>query len=399
MRPLDRPLKPNSAQDRPGPPPPRERPAAPAQHAHLLVVAADAAWTEAVRAGLRLAGYSVDVVDSRAAALAAAQAQPPDLAIIAGPLPGAQGGDDARGAAQALKAAAGDAHLPVLLAAPRLPDDEALAGDVDVDDLLALPVSLPELLARVRAQLHLQRLHQAQADSAQEMSATLAAAHQAASQGHAAFEQNPEALLLALAPEGVIVQANACALALSGSDAGMLVGEPLARLCPSGETWAADALALRGGAVFSDHHALLQTAQGSVVPVEVRSASLALDGDWETGAPALRVLSLRDRRPELARTDAARQEAQAAATSALTQAVNSALFIIASNVEMLQAALLNEDSAVQVKLSRIADATQRIAQATTELVSPEPPASPPGLSPAPSPCLPMLRGGKSSLCP
>lgn len=363
----------NFERDSPGLPPGRERLAS-AQHAHLLVVAADAAWAEAMRAGLRLAGYSVDVVDSRDAALAASQAQTPDLAIIAAPLPEVQNEDNVFSTAQALKAEAGDMGLPVLFAASLSADDEALGAEAAVDDVLALPVSLPELLARVRAHLHLKRLHQAQADSAQEMTATLASARQAASQGRATFEQNPEALLLALVPDGAILQANACALALSGYSAGALPGEPLARLCPPGETWVADALALRGGAEFSDHHATLLTAQGDAVPVEVRSTALASDGDTES--PALRILSLRDRRPELARTEAARQDAQAATTAALTQAVNSALFIINSNVEMLQAALLNEDSAVQTKLSRIADATRRIAQATTEVASPELPGDP-----------------------
>ncbi len=351
------------------------------QHARLLLVTPDTHRAEALRTRLTLAGWGVDWAASDTLALAAAQAQTPDLALVA---PAHGDGPDCEtttALVQTLKAATEGAYLPVLLLTePQQGKEEEWAAS-GADDALSLDASAALLRLRVGTLLHLKRRHQALADSVLEMEASVTAARGAAARYAAVFMQNMEAMLL-VGVDGRIVEANGCACALIGCAPGALYGQPLSRLCPPELLWAEQLTAQGAVRPFRDLDAALATESGKIVPIEARSAPV----HWASGpsassslgqdAPTTFVVTLSDRRPERARLAQAQRAAAAETAIVFSREINNPLFVIASNIELLQSALVQEDSGVQAKLGRIADAGRRLVQAATRaatLPSPEPP--------------------------
>ncbi|MGY1641390.1 response regulator transcription factor [Geodermatophilus sp. SYSU D00703] len=97
---------------------------------------------------VRRAGATVvaDVVDGTAA-LTAARAEPPDLAVLDVSMPGASGLE----VCAALRAEPGTAAVPVLLlSAGASPDDVARGLAAGADAYLAKPFSVAGLVARIR---------------------------------------------------------------------------------------------------------------------------------------------------------------------------------------------------------------------------------------------------------
>lgn len=357
------------------------------QHARLLVVTPDTQAADTLRTRLALAGYGVEWAPDAARALALMRAHAPDL-ILAAPV--RQGGADksrtdsgATGAlVQALKAAAEGAYLPVLLLTSEGDGDDGAASGAD--DLLEASASDTHLRLRVRTLLHLGRRHQALTDSVLEMEATCADARRVAERYQAVFAQNMEAMLL-VGGDGLIVEANGCACALTGYEPGALSGQPLGRLCPPELLWAGELAASGVVRPLSDLDASLVTAAGQIVPIEVRSAPIqpgkradAQDAaDALSDAASLYAVTLSDRRPERARLAQAQKAASAETAIVFSREINSPLFVIAGNVELLQSALVQQDSAVQAKLGRIADAARRLVEAAQRAASPPGP-PPPG---------------------
>lgn len=351
------------------------------QHACLLLVTPDPGCADTLRLCLTLAGYEVDWAPSAALALATAQAQAPDLVLIAPTEAGGLGGETIPSLAQALKTATAAAYLPVLLLTqPRTDAEEDWAAS-GADDALPVGASAALLRLRVGALLQMKRRYQALADSLLEMEASCATAQHAAARYEAVFQQNMEAMLLADA-NGQVVEANGCACALIGGAPGALSGQPLARLCPPELLWAEQFTAQGAVHPFCDPDAALLTQSGKIVPIEVRSTPV----HWASGpsansplgrdAPAVCVVTLADRRPERARLAQAQRAAAAETAAAFSREINNSLFVIASNIELLQSALVQEDSAVQAKLGRIADAARRLVPAAARASAPPAPASP-----------------------
>lgn len=351
------------------------------QHARLLVVTPDAGAADALRTRLVLAGYGVDWARDAERAVAAAEAQAPDLALVAAAGTGGRGGDPTASLVSALKAACDGAYLPVVLltATPAQAEGDWTASGAD--DALAMTAGDALLRVRVKALLHLKRRHQALADSLSETQATCDAAQQAAARYGAVFQQNTEAMLL-VSPDGGIAEANLCAFALSGFEPEGLVELPLARLCPPELCWAAQATAPLPLCSFTDLHASLMTASGEAIPIEVRAVPVDLaaarvqDADAGPGSAGLLLVTLKDRRPEQARLARAQSAASSETALALSRELNNPLFVISSNIELLQNALMPQDSGVQARLGRIADAGRRLLQAAARASAPPAPAPP-----------------------
>lgn len=349
------------------------------QHARLLVVTPDPDAADTLRARLTLAGYGVQWAANAAQALDRVRADTPDLALVATAAGHTAAGNAAGGLVQELKAAAGAAYLPVLLLTPPGMEADGPATDGGADDTLEPGASDELLRRRVGTLLHQKRRYQALMDSVLEMEATCADAQQAAGHYEAVFMQNREALLL-VGTDGCIAEANECACALTGYEPGALAGQPLERLCPPELLWARELAACGVVRPFIDPDASLVTASGQIVPIEVRSAPIqpasrtkakeALGQD----AAALFAVTLCDRRPERARLAEAQKAAAAETAIVFSHEINGPLFVITGNVELLQSALVQQDSAVQAKLGRIADAAQRLAQAAQRAATlPAPP--------------------------
>ena len=331
------------------------------QHARLLLVGQDAASTDPARARLTIAGYEVETVPEAESAIASAHAALPELAVLISPLPDALGRDTCFALAQSLKSIADGAYLPVIVVASPEADDGH--GDKDVDDVLLLPLVPEALLRRVGALLHLKRLYQAQVDSAQESAETCAEAQAASARFQAVFSHAPVPLLLVDANEARILQANLCALTLTHYTEEQMAGLPLASLASPEDAWAVQVTAQGGLLGYEQPDAMLLASGGERIPVAVQSV-LAQD------SASTLVVTLRDRRDELAQLDAAQQAAGTDMANAFSREINNPLFVISSNAELLQTALLDQDSSLQTKLGRIADASRRIALATGRLSSP-----------------------------
>lgn len=338
------------------------------QHARLLVVTPDTGRAETLRTRLTLAGYGVDWAPNALLALAAAQAQRPDLALIAPTDAGEPGGETLAFLVQTLKAAAEGMYLPVLLLTKPCVDAEPGWAASGADDALPPDASDALLRLRVGALLHWKRRYQALADSVLEVEASCTAAQQAAARYAAVFMQNLEPMLL-VGVNGQILEANLCASALAGWAPGALYGHPLARLCPPELLWAEQLTAQGPVGSFSDPDAALLTATGQIIPIEVRSAPVywacqpGTNASMERAAPTLFVVILTDRRPERERLAEAQRAAAAETAIVFRREINNPLFVIAGNIELLQNALGQEDSGVQAKLGRIAEACRCLVEA------------------------------------
>lgn len=112
----------------------------------ILVVEDDDILRQAIEAGLSIAGFVVDAVESVEDARAAAAAWEYDAAVLDIALPDGTGLDllrEWRGA---------DCRLPILLLTARNTVRDRIAGlDLGADDYLGKPFDLDELAARVRA--------------------------------------------------------------------------------------------------------------------------------------------------------------------------------------------------------------------------------------------------------
>ncbi|WP_380165390.1 response regulator transcription factor [Jannaschia sp. R86511] len=113
----------------------------------VLVVEDDPAIADAVRRRLVSEGYQVEVVHDGRAAVAAAEAGPPDVVVLDVMLPGLDG-IEVCGRIQARR------PVPVLMLTARAEETDRLIGlAVGADDYLTKPFSPRELVARVAALL------------------------------------------------------------------------------------------------------------------------------------------------------------------------------------------------------------------------------------------------------
>ena len=111
----------------------------------ILVVDDEAALVEAVRARLVSEGYAVRVAADGPSALAAVEAERPDLVVLDLMLPGMDG-------LEVCKEIHKRDWVPVLMLTARTSETDKIAGfAVGADDYLTKPFSLRELAARVRA--------------------------------------------------------------------------------------------------------------------------------------------------------------------------------------------------------------------------------------------------------
>lgn len=111
----------------------------------ILLVEDDLSIAQALERALRKQGYSVNPVDTGAAARLAVETERPDLVILDLGLPDMDG-------LEVLKAIRSrDVDLPILLLTARAGVDDRVAGlDSGADDYLPKPFEMSELLARLR---------------------------------------------------------------------------------------------------------------------------------------------------------------------------------------------------------------------------------------------------------
>ena len=113
----------------------------------ILVVEDDAAVRRLVATTLGLHRYAVREAKTAAQALIELSSQPPDLVVLDLGLPDGDGVD-------VIRTLRGWSSLPVIVLSARLEDaDKVAALDAGADDYLVKPLSVEELLARVRVAL------------------------------------------------------------------------------------------------------------------------------------------------------------------------------------------------------------------------------------------------------
>jgi two-component system response regulator MprA len=114
----------------------------------ILVVDDEPAVLRAVRRGLVLAGYEVELAEGGEEALAALAAAAPDAVVLDVLMPGVDGLEVCR-----RLRAAGDRTPVLMLTARDAVADRVTGLDAGADDYLVKPFALEELLARLRALL------------------------------------------------------------------------------------------------------------------------------------------------------------------------------------------------------------------------------------------------------
>ncbi|MBY5163480.1 response regulator transcription factor [Salsipaludibacter albus] len=116
-------------------------------HGHVLVVEDDPRIAAVARDYLADAGFSVDVVDTGAAALSTVARRVPDLVVLDLGLPDLDGLDVARDLRRGTA-------VPIVMLTARTDElDRILGLEVGADDYVVKPFSPRELVARVRAVL------------------------------------------------------------------------------------------------------------------------------------------------------------------------------------------------------------------------------------------------------
>lgn len=113
----------------------------------LLVVDDDPGIRESLCGELRAAGYDVVTADDGHSGLAAFRVNLPDLLLADLAMPGTDG-------FQLIRAIRRFSPTPIIVVSVRGGDDDKIrALDLGADDFVTKPFSMPELLARIRAQL------------------------------------------------------------------------------------------------------------------------------------------------------------------------------------------------------------------------------------------------------
>ena len=127
--------------------------------ARVLVVEDDPKVLSALRRGLILEGYEVDVAEDGPSALRQAQERPPDAAILDVMLPGMSGLDlcDQLRRDPPSGGPGGPPAFPILLTARDSVQDRVAGLDRGADDYLVKPFAFDELVARLRALLRRSR--------------------------------------------------------------------------------------------------------------------------------------------------------------------------------------------------------------------------------------------------
>ena len=113
----------------------------------LLIVDDDAGIRESLCEELRAAGYEAVSADGGRSGLASFRVHLPDLVLTDLAMPGLDG-------FQLIEAVRRFSQTPILVISVRGGDDDKIrALDLGADDFVTKPFSIPELLARIRAQL------------------------------------------------------------------------------------------------------------------------------------------------------------------------------------------------------------------------------------------------------
>ena len=132
-------------------------------HARVLVVDDNADMRDYAARLLGAQGWIVDTAADGAAALAAAQRDPPDLVLSDVMMPRLDG----FGLLRALRADPRTSATPIILLSARAGEETRVEGlDTGADDYLVKPFSAQELVARVRSHLSLARVRTAASDAA-----------------------------------------------------------------------------------------------------------------------------------------------------------------------------------------------------------------------------------------
>ncbi len=122
----------------------------------ILIVEDEALIARAVAYALRCEGFDVEIASDGANGLAAARACPPDLVILDIVLPGGISGSDV---CREIRA---ESIVPIIILSARDSETDRVLGlERGADDYVPKPFSMPELIARTRAQLRRRNLDRA----------------------------------------------------------------------------------------------------------------------------------------------------------------------------------------------------------------------------------------------